>query len=156
VPSSRSPYFFNVTGTDGEGLQIGPLGPTAISLLTSMRVTAVSGCVNASFESSYTFAGGYVWGVQYVPTGDSPLALPADGGADTFLFLDQMNTNDAISTWTPNTDPTAYIMTWDLHQDWHGQLLIDSTVDFYITVGVPESGIGLTYIINGVLDLLHT
>jgi hypothetical protein len=116
-------------------------GPYVIDVtmnkLTHVKANISFGEAGASFAPGSLLIGAVIWGVEWVPHGDSPYVLPADAGAGNFLWSRSTSSNaQGSATWTPTTDNAEIITYWGATEEWNGQLYMGQEIDLYLAYGI--------------------
>lgn len=136
-------FYGDNIGSPDTGHQYGPynLG-TCNKMLHIVAELAISPINAGSIAPDATLTYGYVWGVQWVPHGDSPLALPAFAFDQQFFWAEFHGGNQTTTlAWTPSTDGAAFTGFATARREWRGQMPINQDIDLYVTtaytVGTP-------------------
>ena len=82
------------------------------------------------------------WGVQYVTSGSSPLAIPTNLSAFEYVIAD-LAIGDSTGTvsWTPPTNDVGVIAFATLRREWYGNRVIEGDIDLWVNYA-PIVGAG--------------
>jgi hypothetical protein len=115
---------------------IGPfhLGSCAKLLRVAAGVTiSLPGDTTSMPEAA---ANGFVWGVQWVPHGNSPFNLPGDAFQPNFLFVRTTPADGQVDRiWAPSSDTAAVMQNVNSVYDWRAQRPINQDIDLYVSSG---------------------
>lgn len=140
---NNASFFADNIGSPAAGTQYGPwnLGSCTKMLHIVAGITVSFPGINLSPTGVLTYP--LVWGCQWVPHGNSPLALPGFLFEPSFFFAEPAGDGIAVTAaWTPDTGSGAYIAGNVHRREWRGQTPINQNIDLYITTGTTNSSIG--------------
>lgn len=121
------------------------IGPFFISDVVRLLRHEVRGQLNAQGQTigaTSVAANTALWAVQWVPAGNSPSNIVTTIDGPQFPIREQLGTTDQDSTWAPSSDAAASLGTWGLRSFWAGQLVVNQSIDLYLSVSTP-TGVGL-------------
>lgn len=96
-----------------------------------------------------------MFGVQAIPHGDTPLALPANITAADWLVVEQRIPGEAAFSWSPDTDTAAAAAGGGFRLDWSGQKYYGADTDLVFTDG-QSTGFSLTWSCWGTMRVWWT
>ena len=117
------------------------LGPFFISSVGKLLRHEVRGQVNfqgATITSAGVLGNQSLWAVQWVPSGDSPSDIVSTVDGPQFPIREQMGTMDEVTSWAPTTDVGAVLITYGMRSFWAGQLVVNQSIDLYLSVKTPD------------------
>jgi hypothetical protein len=153
MPFVRHIFYFDTGDTPSPTIQQGPFTITNPFKLYQVRLSgAIYSPISTVTTSSVLFASP-AWGVQFVGHGDSPFTIPDGSDSTAWFFNTYENVAAAAVAWAPSTDTAAAAVGNPFSGEWHGQLPINGTIDFYVTVGDPFD-IGADESVYGQLEVL--
>ena len=117
------------------------LGPFFISDVGKLLRHEVRGQVNfqgASVTDMGVAANTALWAVQWVPHGDSPSNIVTTIDGPQFPIREQMGTTDLSPIWAPTADAAAVLASFGLYSFWAGQLVVNQSIDLYLSVKAPN------------------
>lgn len=76
-----------------------------------------------------------MFGIQAIPHGNTPLALPANITAADWLVVEQRQPGEGILAWTPATNTVAAAAGGGFRMDWAGQKFFGADTDLVFTDG---------------------
>jgi hypothetical protein len=77
----------------------------------------------------------FVWGIQAIPHGNTPLALPANITAADWLVVQAHEPGELGVFWAPSTDTVAFDVGGGYHLRWSGQQAYAASTDIIFTTG---------------------
>lgn len=117
------------------------LGPFFISDVVRLLRHEVRGQVNIQGQSladNAVMGNLLLYAVQWVPSGNSPSDIVSTIDGPQFPIREQMGTTDELTSWAPTTDVGAVLITYGMRSFWAGQLLINQSIDLYLSVKTPD------------------
>lgn len=117
------------------------LGPFFISDVVKLLRHEVRGQLNQQGQNgsdTAVLANEPLWAVQWVPAGNSPSDIVTTIDGPQFPIREQMGTIDLITTFAPDTADAAFFHSYGLRSFWAGQLVVNQSVDLYLSVKTPD------------------
>lgn len=137
---NQASFYGDNLGSADTGHQYGPYELGSCSKLLHVTCGLTISTPGAALAGTALLVNTIIWGVQWVPHGDSPLALPGFAFDTQFLWALTLGTDLGISAaWAPNTDNGAVLTGNVVSHEWRGQLPINETIDLYLTTAVTNS-----------------
>jgi hypothetical protein len=138
---NRASFNGNNYGSPESELQFGPYNLGSCTKLLRVTASLTNSNVAGTYDVGQALTGPFIWGVQWVPHGNSPLSLPADAFEANFLWVRNIHTDGyGTLTWAPSSD-TAGSGTVDIATyEWRGQLPIGQDIDLYVTMADLVTG----------------
>lgn len=134
-------YGDNLTSPD-TGHQYGPYNLGSCNKLLHVTASLSTSYPGVTVASNFTITFGILWGFQWVPHGNSPLALPAAAFEANFLWAEYAAHDKASDlAWTPAANTASFSTLTTVTREWRGQLPINQNIDLYLTTayGVSSS-----------------
>lgn len=139
---NRASFYGNNYGSPDSGHQFGPynLG-SCTKLLHVTCVMSTTPILSGSWANNFVQDFASIWGVQWVPHGDSPLALPGLAYDSQFLWA-EMYPKGVMSnfSWDFASPDGALSTCSTVYNEWYGQLPIRENIDLYVTTGDITGG----------------
>lgn len=136
----------------------GNLAILTVNPLTKLLRVEVRGAITypaSTYTSSATgYANPVMYGIQAIPHGNTPLALPANITAADWLVVEQREPGEASIAWAPSTDTSAAFAGGGYSLDWAGQKYYNADTDLVITDG-QSAGYSLTWMNFGTMRIWY-
>jgi len=141
VALNRASFNGNNYGSPTSELQFGPYNLGSCTKLLRVTASLVNTYLTGDLVIGQAVVPALVWGVQWVPHGNSPLNLPASAFHASFLWAKIIHDDANIAfTWSPSTDTAGNGSVDAVTEEWRGQLPIGMNIDLYVTAGYLLSG----------------
>jgi hypothetical protein len=109
-----------------------------LSLNKILRVEAHGGITFPIITTTSTGPGlndAVMMGIQAIPHGNTPLALPANISAADWLLVEQRIPGEGVLGWAPSTATAAATAGGGFRMDWTGQKFYGASTDLVFTDG---------------------
>jgi len=137
---NQASFYGDNLGSPDTGHQYGPFNLGTCKKLLHVVASLTTSYQGDALSNTAVLNFGIVWGVQWVPHGNSPLALPADAFEANFLWAEYAIKDTGVNVaWTPDTSPGAYIALTSVEEQWRGQYPIGQNIDLYLTTAYAIS-----------------
>jgi hypothetical protein len=81
------------------------------------------------------FDGSLMWGIQAIPHGNTPLALPNNITAADWLVVEAQRPTEVTAAWSPNSSTAAVATAGGFSLRWAGQMAFGASTDILFTDG---------------------
>lgn len=142
------------SNTGGGSLAVIAL-PAGIKLFRAEVHGTVSHPVSTFAPTGNQFDGSLMWGIQGIPHGNTPLALPANITAADWLVVQAQEPAEVTAFWVPDTSTAALATAGGFSLRWAGQQLYPNATDFLFTDG-QAAGYSASWESFGTLTLWYT
>lgn len=116
---------------------------------------AITNPISTSTVSGSQFSSPLMWGIQAIPHGNTPLALPSNITAADWLVVEAHQPSEIVAAWAPSTDTVAVASGGGFSLEWAGQKFIGADTDVLFTDG-QDSGFSTTWESFGTMTLWYT
>ena len=106
------------------------------------EVNATFASAGLTFESGDFFIPSFMWGIQAIPAGDTPVTLPTDLNDNVWLVVEGGESGTAAATWAPSSDTAAILLSTTIELKWSGQLFLAVDTAIYFTTGLLPGAAG--------------
>lgn len=143
--------------------QTSPTGGGNLAILTVNPLTkllrveargAITYPATTATDTSNGFANPVLLGIQAIPHGNTPLALPANITAADWLVVEQRTPGEGVTSWAPDTDTAALFGGGGYSLDWAGQKYYSADTDLVLTDG-QSAGYSLTWMNFGSMRIWY-
>jgi hypothetical protein len=143
--------------------QTSPTGGGNLAILTVSPLTkllrveargAITYPATTFTDTAVGFANPVMVGIQAIPHGNTPLALPANITAADWLTVEQRTAGEASIAWAPDTDTAAGFAGGGYSIDWAGQKYFSANTDLVFTDG-QSTGYSLTWMNFGTMRIWY-
>jgi hypothetical protein len=110
--------------------------------------------ITTSTVSGTQLSSPYMWGIQAIPHGNTPLALPANITAADWLVVEAHTPGELGVAWAPSTDTVAFASGGGYSLRWSGQQVFSASTDIIFTTG-QASGFSGTLESFGVMKIWY-
>lgn len=118
-------------------LDLGPFFVPDVVRLLRMEVRGKFNFQGLVASSSSVEANFQLWAVQWVPHTASPADCVTTADGPNWLVRQQTGTDETRMAWAPDTDTAAYLATVAISADWAGQLVINGSIDLWLSARAP-------------------
>lgn len=133
---NNASFFGDNLSSPDTGHQYGPYNLGSCGKLLHVTATLSHSYPGVTLASNGTLSFGILWGLQWVPHGNSPLTLPADAFEPSFLWAEYAAYDKASDlAWTPAANSASFSTLTTVSKEWRGQLPINQNIDLYVTTG---------------------
>ena len=131
--------FYPSTGAfSGSGqLELGPFHVGVINKLTQVRLNGSANFEAAALIPTGIIANLAIYGIQWVPHGNSPGDVVLSAYDDTWPIRHQWGVTDWGTSWTPTANDANVMNTWGIWGHWAGQLAIGADTDLWFLLKSP-------------------
>jgi hypothetical protein len=131
---NQASFYGDSYGTPAASWNIGPYNLGSCTKLLRVRCGLTIAPGEGTLTAGQIAIDAFIWGVQWVPHGNSPLSLPADAFEANFLWAETVHTDWAFTAlWAPATDTAAAFGAETVGKDWRAQLPIGQDIDLYVS-----------------------
>lgn len=128
--------------------------PAGIKLFRAEVHGTVSHPIGTTTTSGTQFDGSLMWGIQGIPHGNTPLALPANITAADWLVVQAQEPTEVTAVWAPSTDTAAVASAGGFSLVWTGQQSYPAATDFLFSDG-QATGFSSTWESFGTMRLWY-
>jgi hypothetical protein len=149
-------YFFNDGTTGTHGAQYGPFSIGTATKLLSVDVTMVFIAGPNAEVLATPIIDPWVFGVQYVPHGSSPIdpySVPSD---PAWLCWQTAAPSANVRAWSPSTADFGVVLEQGVTLRWRGQRPVAEAIDFYVSTAQYYDAGDVTSTVNGAVRIVHT
>lgn len=117
------------------------IGPFFISDVVRLLRHEVRGQINTQGQNVTdvsVLANQTLWAVQWVPTGDPPSDIVTTIDGSQFPIREQTGNSDLVTCFAPSSDTAGIFITYGLRSFWAGQLVVNQSIDLYLSVKNPS------------------
>lgn len=109
--------------------------PAGIKLLRAEVHGTVTHPIATATTSGPQFDSPLMWGIQAIPHGNTPLALPANITAADWLVVEAHQPAEVVAAWAPSTATVAIGTGGGFSLRWSGQAVYSGSTDVVFTDG---------------------
>lgn len=116
---------------------------------------AITNPISTSTVSGSQFSSPLMWGIQAIPHGNTPLALPSNITAADWLVVEAHQPSEIVAAWAPSSATVAVASGGGFSLKFAGQKAINADTDVVFTDG-QDSGFSTTWESFGTLEVWYT
>lgn len=128
--------------------------PSAFKLLRAEVHGAVTNPIATSTVTGTQFSSPLLFGIQAIPHGNTPLALPANITAADWLVVEAHQPSEIVAAWAPSSATVAIGSGGGFSLKWRGQQAFSASTDILFTDG-QDAGFSTTWESFGTLTVWY-